>query len=114
MTHTPELGAGATALVVKPADRGAWWRRARADSRGALTLRSRRLPLFGVLVLDLAARVAPLAPAGEPRWGAEWRVATRWDALRGEARNKKRLALGPATEGRVHWSVSYDLPHLAG
>lgn len=45
---------------------------------------------------------------------ASFRVATKWDLTRGQYHNKKKVALGDATEGRVHWCVNYSLPELAG
>ena len=43
-----------------------------------------------------------------------FRVATKWDVARGQIRNKRRLALGPGAEGRVHWAINYHLPEIEG
>lgn len=43
-----------------------------------------------------------------------FRVATKWDVARGQIRNKRRVAMGPGAEARVHWALSYHLPEIEG
>jgi hypothetical protein len=78
-------------------------------SSGEVALRSRKLRWW-VFALDLEGHVNPLTRTTN----ASFRLGTKWDAARGELRNKRRVALGDATEARVHWSVNYNLPELAG
>lgn len=79
------------------------------DSNGNLAVRSRKLHWW-VLTLDLEGSVNPL----QKTTAGSFRVATKWDIVRGEYRNKKAWSLGDATEGRIHWSVNYNLPEVAG
>jgi hypothetical protein len=93
----------------KPADRSAWWRRARLDRDGTLTLRSRQLRWW-LLTLGLEAHANPRTRTAN----LSYRVATKWDVSKGEYRNKRRAGLGDAAEARAHWSVNYNLPEVAG
>ena len=79
------------------------------DTSGEVALRSRKL-CWWVFTLDLEAHVNPSTRSSH----ASFRVATKWDVERGSFRNKRRVTLGDATEGRVHWSVNYNLPEVAG
>lgn len=96
-------------LQVKPVDKSSWWRRLRVDSSGNLAIRSHKLHWW-VLTLDLEGSINPI----QKTTAGSFRVATKWDIVRGEYRNKKAFRLGDATEGRIHWSVNYNLPEVAG
>jgi hypothetical protein len=86
-----------------------WWRRLRVTTSGNVTLRSRKLQWW-VITLDLEGVSNPLLCTSS----ASFRVATKWDLSRGEYRNKRKMQLGDATEGRVHWHVNYNLPEVEG
>jgi len=79
------------------------------ETNGTVALRSRKLRWW-LFTLDVQAGVNPVRRTTD----ASFRVATKWDVARGEYHNKKRVAMGDATEGRVHWSVNYNLPEVAG
>jgi hypothetical protein len=107
--HNPNTKDNAVSLIVKPVDRMQRWRRLRLDSSGDITVRSRKLRWW-VFTLDLQGTVNPLRRTSD----ASFRLATKWDLARGQYHNKRRVNLGEATEGRVHWGVNYNLPEVAG
>jgi hypothetical protein len=94
---------------VKPISEESWWRRLRVSTAGNITLRSRKLQWW-VITLDLEGVANPIHRTSS----ASFRVATKWDLSRGEYRNKRKMQLGDATEGRVHWHVNYNLPEVEG
>jgi hypothetical protein len=96
-------------VQAKPADRSAWWRRARLERDGTLTVRSRKLQWW-LLTLGLEAHANPRTRTAN----LSYRVATKWDVSKGEYRNKRRAALGEAAEARAHWWVDYKVPEVAG
>lgn len=106
--HSP-LGESMASLVVKPKERKHWWRRLRVDTTGDVQLRSRKLTWW-LFTLDLHGVVNPMHKTSD----VSFRIATKWDLSRGEIKNKRQIALGEATEGRLHWNVNYNLPEVAG
>ena len=83
LTHSPRTKARGAALVVKPAGEARWWRRARVDSRGELTLRSTKLRWW-VFTLDLEGHANPLTRTTNMSFrrvagvgGRAWLVAAR-------------------------------------
>lgn len=108
-SHLPENRETTGALVIKPASEDSWWRRLRVSTAGNVTLRSRKLQWW-VITLDLEGVTNPLLRTSS----ASFRVATKWDLSRGEYRNKRKMQLGDATQGRVHWHVNYNLPEVEG
>ncbi|KAI8103714.1 hypothetical protein M9435_005048 [Picochlorum sp. BPE23] len=96
-------------FVVKPASAEKWWRRVRVTHTGNISLRSRKLTWW-VFAVDLQGEVNPITRAKD----VSFRVATAWDVTGGRYQNKKKLKVTDGIEGRVHWSINYDLPELSG
>jgi len=96
-------------VQVKPASTERWWRRVRVTHTGNISLRSRKLTWW-VFALDLQGEVNPMTKAKD----VSFRVATAWDVAGGRYQNKKKVKVTDGVEGRVHWSINYDLPELSG
>ena len=106
--HDP-IGDPTAILVFKPTNKKQWWRRLRIETTGDITVRSRKLSWW-VFTLDLHGMANPRHGTSD----LSFRVATKWDLSRGEIKNKRNMALGEATEGRLHWNLNYNLPELEG
>lgn len=96
-------------LQAKPLNRNQWWRRFKVENNGNVSIRSRKLKWW-LFALDLEGEINPIKRSRD----ISFRLATTWDVSGGRYENKKKVHIVDGLEGRMYWSVDYNLPEVTG